>query len=166
MLINFDQITLNGKLADVVTLNNIGVEWIQNQTFLRLNQHRPHCKLAIKFDIAFIVSGTIICLVYITELFAWNKFLTNPSTTQWPFTKSLLANSRSTLFTRAGKATSRLKFVYSVMATHQESDKFLSTLNLNQNLLPRAINFKDEAESFFLIPIRNLLPCLSSWKPL
>ena len=48
---------------------------------------------------------------------ALKKFVTNPSTTQKTPTSFLLANSRSTLFTRAGKATSRLKFVYSVLAT-------------------------------------------------
>ena len=41
VLINFDQKVLNGKVANVLTFNNIGTEWIQNQVFLRLNQYRP-----------------------------------------------------------------------------------------------------------------------------
>ena len=41
VLINFDQIAWNGKVANVLTLINIGTEWFQNQTILRLNQYRP-----------------------------------------------------------------------------------------------------------------------------
>ena len=40
------------------------------------------CKLATKFDFAFIISGTKTGRVYITELLALNKLLTNSSTTQ------------------------------------------------------------------------------------
>ena len=71
VLINFDQIALDGKNANVLTLINILIEWIQNQTFRRLNQYLSPCKLAIKFDIAFIVSGTITCLVYIKKCLRW-----------------------------------------------------------------------------------------------
>ena len=94
------------------------------------------CKVATKFDIASILFGTITCLVYITGPLAFNKFLTNPTTTQFQPTKPLLANSRSNVFTQAGRATSRLKFVYSVTAANNESDKVVSPKNPNQNLFP------------------------------
>ena len=38
-LISFDQKALNGKVANVLTLVNIGIEWIRNQSFLRLNRY-------------------------------------------------------------------------------------------------------------------------------
>ena len=59
VLINFDQLTLNGKAIGVLTSIDIGIEWIQNQTFLRLNQYHPPCKVATKFDIAFILFVSI-----------------------------------------------------------------------------------------------------------
>ena len=45
VLINFKEIALNGKVANVLILTNIGIEWIQNQTFLHLNQYRPPVNL-------------------------------------------------------------------------------------------------------------------------
>ena len=138
VLTNFDQKTLDGEVANVLTLVDIGIEWIQNQTFIRLNEYRPPFKLATKYAIVINVFPSKTCLVYITEMLVMNKFLTKPLTTQWPSTKFLLANSRFTLFTRAGKATSRPKFVWSVTPAQQESDKFFSTLNLNQNRPTRA----------------------------
>ena len=136
VLLYFVQKTLVGEVANVLTLVDIGLEWRQNQTFMLLNEYRPSFTLATKYDIINNVFPSKTCLVYITEMLVLNKSLTKPLTTPWPSTKLLLAISRFTLFTRDGKATSSLKFVWSVMPAQQESDKFFSTLNLNQNYTP------------------------------
>ena len=36
---------LNDKTAGVLTSIDIGIEWIQNQTLLRVNQYRPPVNL-------------------------------------------------------------------------------------------------------------------------
>ena len=138
VITNFHQKTLDGEVANVLTLVDIGIEWIQNEIFMRLNEYRPPFKLATKYDFTIDVFASKTCLVYKTEMLVLSKFLTKLLTIQWPSTKFLLANSRFNLFTRAGKATSRLKLVWSVTHAQPECDKFFSTLNLNQNRPPRA----------------------------
>ena len=133
VITNFHQKTLDGEVANVLTLVDVGIEWIQNQTFMRLNEYRLLFKLATNYAIIINVFPSKTCLVYITEMLVLNKFLSKPLTTPWPSNKFLLANSRFTVFTRAGKATSSLKFVWSVMPAQQESDDFFSKLNLNLN---------------------------------
>ena len=71
------------------------------------------------------------------EPLALSKILTNFKTVREPPTMSLFANSRFTLLARVGKATLRLKLVWSLTAAHHEIDQVLSTIIPNQNWRPR-----------------------------
>ena len=48
---NFVQTATNGKSANFLTLNNVGIEWNLNQNVVCLNQCRSLCWLSTKFDI-------------------------------------------------------------------------------------------------------------------
>ena len=129
-------------------------------------------RLLSKFDITNNRFKAITFLVYVIELLAMNKFLTNLSTTPELFTKSLPANSRPILFTRAGKATLRLTFVKSVMVAHQKSWQVFVKISWNQsNLLPPAWHWFSERFCIFMLSLvrctisGDFLKNVVSWFP-
>ena len=102
------------KIATTICLNLLEYYWNRvklEPNLMCLNQYRSLWQPSTKFDTKSIRFEAITFLVYIKQLLAMNKFLTNLSATPQLFTKTLPANSRSTLFTRSGKATLRIKFV-------------------------------------------------------